>query len=790
MATFPRELLKWLQSLNITSSIKNVKFDFGNGFVVAEILNRYYPQDVRLNSFDTGQSKNCRKENWQLLKRMFNKFGISVLENDINDLVNKRMNSGETAARIISALYSFFLKKNVKPPKSSGYIRKNSESASNGEDNIQIENNKEALKLMLIDNQKVNEATLIKKDETNYNIYLLEYIFGLFEYKGPKKIFDKTFLEINNLSTIFLDLISKTTNENIQNSIEEFKNKQDDFVNLIQNSNSDDIIFLIQLCAHILSLNTINKKSFKVSVIIIPIIFSSIKKSIGSEGIKLLYNSNSYDEIINGMTIEKIPFFSGCIEAIANGFPIEEKQTQDIYDKIKKSLHQKNINYELAFITTISVIDPSHAYFHINSVLSILNAENETNIIDYSAILHFFSILIPSISTDFIIPLLRKFNILKKGIKNKIEQLHSIKDMDIETNDNARNGLIRSWIRFLTVIIEVLGETTYSNGNTNSFPIKKKEIKNKNKINNTTTNGNTNANNNTESRCSSAYSLRSNDSSRLTTQKTNINFNKTFIHKKKNIKDSSIELPNGEIIELPSSLEDLNLDEIYPPTIFCKEIVNEALNELVLLLPTLCGTNLKIVLFLLAPNLTLYTNLCQEFVKHSVRISLKELYEIFPLSDDTDKLYTYSIDWQVPYFNSIEKITCFEITDDWRFCYCMGFINMMKGNENKYYYEYLEYFIRKSNHPMPVIMENVLIAMANDENQLKYGLSILEHLTFTDEHLLKLLTTVLYIMEYSSNNTKTTLQKWLSHKTTEEEKIHMNKIKKWINNETQKMINC
>jgi len=69
---FPRELLKWLQSLNITSSIKNVKFDFGNGYVVAEILNRYYPQDVRLNSFDTGQSKNCRKENWQLLKRMFN----------------------------------------------------------------------------------------------------------------------------------------------------------------------------------------------------------------------------------------------------------------------------------------------------------------------------------------------------------------------------------------------------------------------------------------------------------------------------------------------------------------------------------------------------------------------------------------------------------------------------------------------------------------------------------------------------------------------------------------------
>jgi len=38
------------------------------------------------------------------------------------------------------------------------------------------------------------------------------------------------------------------------------------------------------------------------------------------------------------MTIEKMPFFSGCIESIANGSPIEENQTQEIYDKIKVSI--------------------------------------------------------------------------------------------------------------------------------------------------------------------------------------------------------------------------------------------------------------------------------------------------------------------------------------------------------------------------------------------------------------------------------------------------------------------
>jgi len=113
----------------------------------------------------------------------------------------------------------------------------------------------------------------------------------------------------------------------------------------------------------------------------------------------------------------------------------------------------------------------------------------------------------------------------------------------------------------------------------------------------------------------------------------------------------------------------------------------------------------------------------------------------------------------------------------------------MKGNEKKYYYEYLEYFIRNSNHSMPIIMENVLVAIANDPSQLIYGLSVLEHLTFTDDHLLKLLTTVLYIFEYGPNENCVILKKWLNYKNTEEEKIHMNKIKKWINNEVNKMLN-
>ncbi|XP_014790863.1 spermatogenesis-associated protein 4 isoform X1 [Octopus bimaculoides] len=79
MSEFPREVLMWIQSLDLNSKIVVPKWDLANGYLIAEIFNRYYPFEVEMTYFNKGSSLYAKQHNWQELSKFFKKkkFDIS-----------------------------------------------------------------------------------------------------------------------------------------------------------------------------------------------------------------------------------------------------------------------------------------------------------------------------------------------------------------------------------------------------------------------------------------------------------------------------------------------------------------------------------------------------------------------------------------------------------------------------------------------------------------------------------------------------------------------------------------
>jgi len=111
MSGLPREILKWMQSLDLSHPVRNTRRDFSNGYLVAEIFSWYFPQEIEMHSYDNGTSLPSRQGNWSQLQRFFQRHEFDIPKEVIEGTIHCKPNA---AALLMEKIYTLLTNRKIK----------------------------------------------------------------------------------------------------------------------------------------------------------------------------------------------------------------------------------------------------------------------------------------------------------------------------------------------------------------------------------------------------------------------------------------------------------------------------------------------------------------------------------------------------------------------------------------------------------------------------------------------------------------------------------------------------
>ncbi|XP_037635397.1 spermatogenesis-associated protein 4 [Sebastes umbrosus] len=107
----PREVVKWLQSLDLSFYPKNVCRDFSNGYLVAEILSRYYPTYFPVRSYDKGTSLSAKQTNWSQIERSLQKQHLHLMKEVIDGSIHCKPGAAEL---LVQEVYTMLTNQSIR----------------------------------------------------------------------------------------------------------------------------------------------------------------------------------------------------------------------------------------------------------------------------------------------------------------------------------------------------------------------------------------------------------------------------------------------------------------------------------------------------------------------------------------------------------------------------------------------------------------------------------------------------------------------------------------------------
>jgi len=115
MSGLPREVMKWVQSLDLAWQVKTPKWDLTNGYLIAEIFSWYFSQEITLHSYYNCNSLEQKEKNWYLLKNFIKSKHLEIPEDFVEGTIHCKEGA---AALLLERMYEILTNRKVRkvPP--------------------------------------------------------------------------------------------------------------------------------------------------------------------------------------------------------------------------------------------------------------------------------------------------------------------------------------------------------------------------------------------------------------------------------------------------------------------------------------------------------------------------------------------------------------------------------------------------------------------------------------------------------------------------------------------------
>jgi len=214
--SFPRALIKWLQSLNLSCSIRDLRRDLINGYVIAEVISIYQKNVVVLPSYSNSHSTTAKKDNWMQLEKAFQKIGFEVRVSDYAQIKDGDINQ---LIVLMTKLCKFLTNKTIEVT----HKRKLAEGKTKtylltetGLENINLEN-----RVLPSDYKLIDKPSSLNKDNAHTSEYNEP---GQSTYANNQGGFDATY-DVAVSRTDLLQMMEQSDKgSDAKNSVGSFKN--------------------------------------------------------------------------------------------------------------------------------------------------------------------------------------------------------------------------------------------------------------------------------------------------------------------------------------------------------------------------------------------------------------------------------------------------------------------------------------------------------------------------------------------------------------------------------------